>query len=308
MIKKPSVAQYTQSNILLVPESLFAMADVKTLLWDGDSVVFFKDLENDLVDIEFCTNAPCLVYIQAGKELITTSTNEQLPLESRDLVFFPKGLNLFSDYRGEDGQLKAFLVFFSQDVVTEYLASKKKMGSVKGSEGAAFKVASNRLFDIFFNGLEQSSDQIAQSKPVIKYKLLELLHLVDLQDGGNLLSKNLSTDIQTSSKRNIVRLMNQYALSNLTVTDLAALSGRSIASFNRDFKKAYSTTPKRWLLEKRLEHANTLLAQTDQTVTDIALQVGYENVSHFIKAFKTKYGVTPKQLNEQKTAFLIDCE
>ena len=89
--------------------------------------------------------------------------------------------------------------------------------------------------------------------------------------------------------------MSQYALSNLTVTDLAALSGRSVTSFNRDFKKTYSTTPKRWLLDQRLEYANTLLEQTDQTVTDIALQIGYENVSHFIKAFKDKYGATPKQ-------------
>ena len=303
MTKKPNVAQYTQGNILLVPESLFAMADVKTLLWDGHSVVFFKDLENDLVDIEFCTNAPCLVYIQAGRELITTSTNEQLQLAPRDLVFFPKGLNLFSDYRGEDGQLKAFLVFFSQDVVRDFLASKKKLESVKGSEGSAFKIASNSLFDIFFTGLQQSADQLAHSKPLIKYKLLELLHLVDLQDSDNLLRKSLSVDIQTSTKRNIVRLMRQYALSNLTVTDLAALSGRSIASFNRDFKKTYSTTPKRWLLDQRLEYANTLLAQTDQTVTDIALQIGYENVSHFIKAFKDKYGVTPKQFMNRKRHF-----
>ncbi len=303
MTKKPTVAQYTQGNILLVPESLFAMADVKTLLWDGNSVVFFKDLENDLVDIEFCTNAPCLVYLQAGRELITTPTNEQLPLEPRDLVFFPKGLNLFSDYHGEDGQLKAFLVFFSQDVVRDFLASKKSLGSVKGSEGAAFKIVSNSLFDTFFTGLQQSSDQLVHSKPLIKYKLLELLHLVDLQDSDNLLRKNLSVDIKTSTKRNIVRLMNQYALSNLTVTDLAALSGRSIASFNRDFKKSYSTTPKRWLLDQRLEYANTLLTQTDQTVTDIALQIGYENVSHFIKAFKDKYGATPKQFMNRKRHF-----
>jgi len=296
MTKKPTVAQYTEGNVLLVPESLFAMADVKTLLWDGDSVVFFKDLESDLVDIEFCTNSPCLVYIQAGRELITTSENEQFQLEPRDLIFFPKGQNLFSDYRGEDGQLNAFLVFFSQDVVRGFLASKKKLTSAKGLERSAFKIAPNDFFDIFFAGLHQSSDQLSRSKSIIKCKLLELLHLVELQDSDNLLRKNLSLDIQTSTKRNIVRLMNQYAVSNLTVADLAALSGRSVASFNRDFKKFYSTTPKQWLLEKRLEYANTLLVQTDQTVTDIALHVGYENVSHFIKAFKEKYGATPKQL------------
>ena len=184
--------------------------------------------------------------------------------------------------------------------MTDFLASKKKLESVKGAEGSAFKIASNSLFDIFFTGLQQSADQLAHSKPLIKYKLLELLHLVDLHDSDNFLSKNLSAEIQTSSKRNIVRLMRQHALTHLTVTDLAALSGRSVASFNRDFKKTYSTTPKRWLLNQRLEYANTLLAQTDETVTDIALKIGYENVSHFIKAFKDKYGATPKQFMSRK--------
>jgi AraC-like DNA-binding protein len=45
--------------------------------------------------------------------------------------------------------------------------------------------------------------------------------------------------------------------------------------------------------------AKDLLSDTDLSVTHIANEIGYDNVSHFISAFKTRYDITPKQLKKQ---------
>ena len=85
---------------------------------------------------------------------------------------------------------------------------------------------------------------------------------------------------------------------NLTVADFAALSGRSLSSFNREFKAQFSTTPKQWLIEKKMHKAHSLLTQ-EHTVTQVAFDVGYSNVSHFIKAYKSIYKQTPKEMQKQ---------
>jgi len=296
-LKKPSVSEYSENNVLIVPESLYHMSDVTALLHDADSVIFYKDLTEELIDIEFHTNAPCIVYLKSGQESITSAENQAFHLKPKDLIFFPRGINLHSDYRSQNGRLNAFLIFFNQEVINEFLAQKNPSQLTQNSE--VFQLDSNNLFDLFFESLLESAPLLNNSKTVLKYKLLELLNLIDLQDPSGQLRSNLIGATTASSKRNIVRLMNQHAHGRLSVSDLATLSGRSIATFNRDFKKHYQTSPKQWLIEKRLAFAHTLLVDTSQSVTEVAAQIGYDNLSHFIKAFKNRYQLTPIEIKNQ---------
>ena len=81
----------------------------------------------------------------------------------------------------------------------------------------------------------------------------------------------------------------------LKIEDYAYLTGRSLSTFRRDFKAYYQLTPQKWLVEKRLDKALTILTQKEISVTELAYEVGYENISYFIKAFKNKVGQSPKQ-------------
>lgn len=65
------------------------------------------------------------------------------------------------------------------------------------------------------------------------------------------------------------------------------------------FKEVYNSTVYGYLLDKKLEYALHKLEQNQQMVKDISFEIGYENPSHFISAFKKKYGLTPKQYIKQ---------
>ena len=98
------------------------------------------------------------------------------------------------------------------------------------------------------------------------------------------------------SKRNLARLMEQNFLVQASISQFAAISGRSVATFNRDFKKIFGCSAKQWLIGRRLDYSYQLLTVEGSNVTEAAQEIGYENVSHFIKVFKAKYGVTPAQI------------
>jgi len=82
---------------------------------------------------------------------------------------------------------------------------------------------------------------------------------------------------------------------NTSLDAFARLTGRSLATFKRDFEKLFSTTPAKWLKEKRLEEAYRLIHQKQKKSADIYIDLGFENLSHFYTAFKKKYGMTPSQ-------------
>jgi AraC-like DNA-binding protein len=78
--------------------------------------------------------------------------------------------------------------------------------------------------------------------------------------------------------------------------DVAALAARAHVSpthFARSFREAYGSTPHRFLLAKRIERAVFLLRETDRSVTEISLDVGWNSLGSFSSAFKRMLGVSP---------------
>lgn len=295
-----TVSEYCETNILVVPQALFGMLDVSVLASHGDSIVFYKHLAEDLLDVEFYTNRPCLIYIEHGQETITTSDNQVLELNAGSALLLPQGYNLHSDYVQTTESLKAYLVFFGDDVISSYLRGKKRGSSHAKGEAALFcMVKDNGGMKGFFDSIQLNHKAGLNSPDLLNIKLQELLHLLSWCDQNEGVEALLSTSQTVAPKRNLTRLMQKTDVLKLSVRDLANLSGRSLSSFNREFKATYHTPPKQWLQERRLSFSKELLENQEVSVTEVALQVGYENVSHFIKAFKSQYGVTPKKYMQQ---------
>lgn len=286
-----TIFEYTQTNILVIPQALFAMDDVTVITSYRNSAIFHKHLEQDLKDIDFYINTPCFIYIESGREIITDSNNNTIELSAGSAIFLPKGLTLNSDFVKETSSLKAYLVFFDNDVVTHYLSNIHKLIIKDAFEQDFCKIDDANEFVGFFNSIQLG----LQEATYLTTKLSELLHLIAWKVGAvsfhSLLSKQCKPE-----KDNLTHLLNNQNIVHLTVSDLAKISGQSISSLNREFKRRFNVTPKRWLLAKKLSHAKGLLERKDISVTDVAFSIGYENVSSFIKAFKEKYGVTPKQI------------
>lgn len=97
-------------------------------------------------------------------------------------------------------------------------------------------------------------------------------------------------------KVELITFMEKNYMFNMPLEKFGYLTGRSLTSFKRDFKKAFNTTPQKWLTQKRLELAHYELAEKKRKPVDVCFEIGFENLSHFSYAFKKHFGYTPTSL------------
>ncbi len=90
-------------------------------------------------------------------------------------------------------------------------------------------------------------------------------------------------------------VMAAHSTENISNERLARLCGKSVSAFHRHFAEAYGTTPQKWLMERRLERARTLLALTSMTITQICHETGFKDSAHFSRAFRKRFGASPSE-------------
>ncbi len=81
----------------------------------------------------------------------------------------------------------------------------------------------------------------------------------------------------------------------ITLTEVARITGLNEYQLKLGFKELYGNTPYQYVLDFKLDIAKQMLTKKQLQVAEIADKIGYTNISHFIAAFKRKFGTTPKQ-------------
>lgn len=101
--------------------------------------------------------------------------------------------------------------------------------------------------------------------------------------------------------------MCKHFVFNIPLTTFSRMTGRSLSTFKRDFKRIFDDSPSRWLKKKRLEHAYYLIKEKNKAPSDVYLEVGFENLSHFSSSFKEVYGRNPSALNDPHSKANLAC-
>ena len=107
---------------------------------------------------------------------------------------------------------------------------------------------------------------------------------------------NVLANFEEPGKIDLADYMEKNFMFNMPMERFGYLTGRSITTFKRDFKKAFNATPQRWLTQKRLELAHYQFVEKNKKPVDVCYEVGFENLSHFSYAFKKHFGYAPTEL------------
>ncbi|QGZ38294.1 AraC family transcriptional regulator [Pseudoduganella flava] len=86
---------------------------------------------------------------------------------------------------------------------------------------------------------------------------------------------------------------------DLRLAELAAVAGYSVSHFKPLFRRAVGMPVHRFVLERRVQRAHALLAETTSSITAIALETGFAHASHMARCMRRLLGVAPAQLRRR---------
>lgn len=182
-------------------------------------------------------------------------------------------------------------VFFSEgnrlDVIKTRAIELCSLLSRAAIEGGATNDSILRMNNLFLKNLQE-----IQNLDDLCYQLQEILEAF---------TANLFEDIPTQNHEVIkksILYISQHFSEEMTLEDVAEQVHLNAAYFSSVFKQSTGSSFKEYLNMIRIEESKRLLANTDYTILDIAVAVGFEDQSYFTKVFKKYTGLTPRQYRQ----------
>jgi AraC-like DNA-binding protein len=240
------------------------------------------------------------IHVLSGKKSWRT-TQGCWTAEKGQTLYIKKGAAIIDQYMDEDFCVLLLFVSdgFISDIVKENSGQLTNAVSHEENQGRAIRLNSDvRLSAYFQSMLSYFSVTEKPSEPLLVLKLKELI-LSILLDSNNPALASYFLSLSKRDAPSIKQTMEANFCYNLSIEDFAKLCRRSLSSFKRDFHAAYNVSPGKWLLQKRLEYSAVLLRNTDNQITQICFECGFEDLSHFSRAFKEQFGSSPAKFRKE---------
>ncbi len=221
---------------------------------------------------------------------------------SREYIFNPGDIRFgrrnqlvkFNKLPPEGGEYKSLSVYFDQLFLRNFSmdAGYKAEKHIDGH--AVTGLRSDPLYKNYFDSLSPYMQLNAEEDAMLIALKMKEAALLLLK--ANPAMKNILFDFSEPGKIDLEAFMNRNFHFNVDLNRFAYLTGRSLATFKRDFEKLFHTTPARWLQQRRLQEAYYLIREKGKSASDIYLDLGFEDLSHFSFAFKKQFGAAPTKI------------
>lgn len=227
--------------------------------------------------------------------------------DSGDTLYFRKGANIVEQHLEENVCL---LMLFIPDAllratVREVIESLRLPAAESPPIPTVLRVENDVALTVLFQSLRAYlAEKEKPAEPLVRLKLKELVISV-LTGGKNAGLAAWFRRLAASDAPAIAEIMEENFRYNLSLEEYARLCHRSLSSFKREFQAHFHTSPGKWLLQRRLDHSAKLLVNSSASVTEIAFDSGFEDVSHFSRAFKDRFGIPPVSYRQAPSAARI---
>jgi AraC-like DNA-binding protein len=217
---------------------------------------------------------------------------EPIRIRGGQFLLLAGGNSLMSEKLSVNGRYRSLLFFFGDSVFRDLLSGYPRLAHVGKGDEPFVAFDADKFIHNYLESLQlMLTVQPAMQEDLQLLKLEELMLYLAARYPGKLYSFRLSQD---ADNRQLMAVVEGNIPHPVTVDELAFLCNMSLSTFKRRFARIYSTSPNRWLLQKRMELAASLL-NSQEKPSEVYHKVGYENHSSFTQSFKQVYGMTPRE-------------
>ena len=225
-----------------------------------------------------------------------------------DLYFYPAGQQ-HKDNLPASSSVKLYQIYFSEELFSASVNIEKEalfiLGQIKiyvrkQNLVGLSRIGTERLTKLFENMLWEFNRRYRGYSWTIRLKLIELLITVvrDKQFPIPIRSE-MGQPLSNSHIQDVLLYLEADYMNRITIEDVLQFCPLSRSHFHSLFKKETGKTFIQYLNNLRCDKAGKLLITTDDTILDISLKSGFNNLSHFCHTFKDITGIPPARYREQ---------
>lgn len=237
----------------------------------------------------------CFYYIVEGDSRTYTPQGTVVQRSNEGLVL--RCGNYFTEFlSSSSNRFEAIAIHLYGDTLRmiydrdfpDFLAEVDRVQPIQFEHRAASDLISTYIksLEFYFENPSLVSDELQ------KLKIKELLLLLARTDKAADVRK-LIAGLFTATQKDFTATIEANLYENLSIEELAHLSGMSLSSFKRTFGKTFGMAPATYIRQRRLERAAKLLRRTTQRVSEVAFDCGFQDLAHFSRTFQRIYGVSP---------------
>ncbi len=270
------------------------LSALKTTNYSG---IFFSCYSDYSEKCVHATPEHVLLYVYSGEQVIQ-DRDKTITINAGECAFIRRDhrLMMYKNSKGE-ALYKGISLTFKRNILRDFYSKMNKAEipkQVNIPEENVLPIKPRADINSLFQSLSPYFEE--NSKPT------EAVMHLKLQEGIYALLNHAEVfypilfDFTEPWKIDILEFLNENYMDELSMEQISGFTGRSLATFKRDFKKISPLTPQKWLIKKRLEMAYIKLKEEKKKVQDVYIEVGFKNASHFSTAFKKQYGMPPTEV------------
>lgn len=236
-----------------------------------------------------------IIYVKSGFLTVNISGENYIGKPGDAFVVSPGNLHFMGSQTGTVDYFTflfplKYIAFRTDDMLDDKLIEPLNSGHLMISPEIkdTVKEQCEQLAGVYAAEIDKSESKITNQ---IKKKIILLQFIHELWKKGFIVEND------TTGRNTVEKEMVSYIQQNYTGKILLREFGEqfhlSEKYISRYFKEHFHITLSQYVTYLRLEHAKQMLQETDISVTEVAMQSGYQNISYFIRSFKKTYGVSP---------------
>lgn len=236
-----------------------------------------------------------IIYVKSGLLTVSISGESYIGKAGDAFVVSPGNLHLMGSQTGTVDYFTflfplKYISFRTDDMLDDKLLEPLNSGHLMISPRVkdSAKELCEQLIDIYMAENDETESKITAQ---IKTKIILLQFILEMWKKGFVIENDTSG--RNIVEKEMVSYIQQNFTGKISLKEFGEQFHLSEKYISRYFKEHFHITLSQYITYLRLENAKQLLQDTDLSVTETAMQSGYQNVSYFIRSFKKAYGISP---------------
>lgn len=236
-----------------------------------------------------------IIYVKSGFLTVNISGENYIGKPGDAFVVSPGNLHFMGSQTGTVDYFTflfplKYIAFRGDDMLDDKLIEPLNSGHLMISPEIkdTVKEQCEQLAGVYAAEIDKSESKITSQ---IRKKIILLQFIHELWKKGFIVEND--TTGRNTVEKEMVSYIQQNYMGKILLREFGEQFHLSEKYISRYFKEHFHITLSQYVTYLRLEHAKQMLQETDISVTEVAMQSGYQNISYFIRSFKKTYGVSP---------------